>query len=89
MTRGFVGWLQHFGETSANDRKVEVDRDLSTVPDSSCRLRMRLGSLFDHLLFGWSNYDVNKSPTTDVEFQNMDLGDRAILFMCFRKAYYR
>ncbi|GBL79623.1 hypothetical protein AVEN_18178-1 [Araneus ventricosus] len=50
---------------------------------------MRLGSLFDPLLFGWSDYDGNKSPTTVVERRNMELGYRAILFICFREAYYR
>ncbi|GBL93957.1 hypothetical protein AVEN_76684-1 [Araneus ventricosus] len=60
-------------------RPKEVDRDLNTVPTGSCRLRMRLWSVFDHL-FGWSNYGGNKSPTTDVERRNMDLGYRAILF---------
>ncbi|GBM52468.1 hypothetical protein AVEN_36319-1 [Araneus ventricosus] len=70
-------------------RLKEVDRDLSTVPTGSCRVRKHLGSVFDHPLFSWSNYDSNKSPTTDVKCQNMDLGYRAILFICFRKAYYR
>ncbi|GBM51381.1 hypothetical protein AVEN_168767-1 [Araneus ventricosus] len=39
MARGFVGWLQHSGETSLNNRKVKgsgLDRDLSTVPTGSC-----------------------------------------------------
>ncbi|GBM80103.1 hypothetical protein AVEN_218269-1 [Araneus ventricosus] len=70
-------------------RSKEVDRELSAVPTGSCRLRMRLGSIFDYQLFGWSNYDGNKFPTTDVERRNMDLGHRAILFICFRKTYYR
>ncbi|GBM40991.1 hypothetical protein AVEN_250313-1 [Araneus ventricosus] len=35
---------------------------------------MRLGSVIDHPLFGWSNYDGNKSPTTVVECRNTDLG---------------
>ncbi|GBN07682.1 hypothetical protein AVEN_75972-1 [Araneus ventricosus] len=48
---------------------------------------MRLGSVFYHPLFCWSNYDSNKSQTT--ERRNMGLGYRAILFVCFRKAYYR
>ncbi|GBO27099.1 hypothetical protein AVEN_267381-1 [Araneus ventricosus] len=50
---------------------------------------MRLGSVFNHPLFGWSNYDGNKSSMTDVERRNMDLGYKDILFICFRKAYYR
>ncbi|GBM05250.1 hypothetical protein AVEN_181632-1 [Araneus ventricosus] len=46
MTQGFVGWLQHSGETSVNDRKVkgsELDRDLSTVPTGSCNCVCVLG----------------------------------------------
>ncbi|GBN69304.1 hypothetical protein AVEN_176637-1 [Araneus ventricosus] len=49
---------------------------------------MRLESVFDHPLFGRSNYDGNKSPMI-LKRRNMDLGYRAILFICFRKAYYR
>ncbi|GBM23944.1 hypothetical protein AVEN_198184-1 [Araneus ventricosus] len=48
---------------------------------------MRLGSVFDHPLFGGSNYDGNKSQTT--ERRNVGLGYRTILFACFREAYYR
>ncbi|GBN97631.1 hypothetical protein AVEN_34013-1 [Araneus ventricosus] len=45
--RGFLRWLQNSGETYVNDRRSkEVDGDLSTVPTGSCRLRMRLGSVF-------------------------------------------
>ncbi|GBL76882.1 hypothetical protein AVEN_224262-1 [Araneus ventricosus] len=35
---------------------------------------MRLASVFDHLLFGWSNYDGNKSPTTVLERRTWALG---------------
>ncbi|GBN19743.1 hypothetical protein AVEN_238824-1, partial [Araneus ventricosus] len=41
MARGFVGWLQHSGETSVNARKVKgsgLDRDLSIVPTGSIML---------------------------------------------------
>ncbi|GBM14270.1 hypothetical protein AVEN_128337-1 [Araneus ventricosus] len=48
---------------------------------------MRFGSVFDHPLFGRSNYDGNKSQTT--ERRNMGLGYRDILIVFFRKAYYR
>ncbi|GBM52613.1 hypothetical protein AVEN_16729-1 [Araneus ventricosus] len=50
---------------------------------------MHLGSVFDHPLFGWSNYDGKKSPTTVLESRNMGFGYRAILFVRFRKACYR
>ncbi|GBN57488.1 hypothetical protein AVEN_232561-1 [Araneus ventricosus] len=49
---------------------------------------MRLGSVFDHPLFGWSNYDGNESPTMFMECRKVDRGYRAILFICFRKAFY-
>ncbi|GBL93949.1 hypothetical protein AVEN_76680-1 [Araneus ventricosus] len=42
---------------------------------------MRLGSVFDHPLFGWSNYDGNKSSTTVLERRNRALG--AELFHLF------
>ncbi|GBM34412.1 hypothetical protein AVEN_124101-1 [Araneus ventricosus] len=41
------------------------------VPTGSCRLCMRPGSVFDHPLFGWSNFNSNKPPTTDVEHRNV------------------
>ncbi|GBN44333.1 hypothetical protein AVEN_40042-1 [Araneus ventricosus] len=44
---------------------------------------MRLGSVFDHPLFDWSNYDGNKSQAT--ERRNMGLGYRAILFTYYRE----
>ncbi|GBO39811.1 hypothetical protein AVEN_226880-1 [Araneus ventricosus] len=74
MVRGFVGWLQHSEETSVNDRKVKGSGQRPQYSSyGSCRLRMRLRSVFDHPLFVWSNYDGNKSPTTDVERRFMDL----------------
>ncbi|GBM30174.1 hypothetical protein AVEN_134216-1 [Araneus ventricosus] len=58
-------------------RSKELDRELSTVPTVAIA----------NPLFGWSNYDGNKSQTT--ERRNMGLEYKAILFVCFRKAYYR
>ncbi|GBN35211.1 hypothetical protein AVEN_155175-1 [Araneus ventricosus] len=76
MVQGFVGWLQHSGETSVNDRKVKgigLDRDLSTVPYGSCNCVCFLG-----------RYSTTRcSPgriTTAINPQQ---------FICFRKAYYR
>ncbi|GBM80754.1 hypothetical protein AVEN_10620-1 [Araneus ventricosus] len=46
MAQGFVGWLQHSGETSVDDRKVKgsgLDRDLSIVPTGSCNCVCVLG----------------------------------------------
>ncbi|GBM21743.1 hypothetical protein AVEN_118274-1 [Araneus ventricosus] len=83
IARGFVRWLQHSGETSVNDRKVKgsgLDKDLSTVPTGSC---MRLGSVFDHPLFGWSNYDSNKFQTP--ERRNMGLGYRLFYLFALEK----
>ncbi|GBN52251.1 hypothetical protein AVEN_141891-1 [Araneus ventricosus] len=64
-------------------RSKEVDRELSTVP-TGCNCVCVLGR---YSTTCWSNYDGNKSQTT--ERQIMGLGYRAILFVCFRKAYYR
>ncbi|GBM89675.1 hypothetical protein AVEN_122823-1 [Araneus ventricosus] len=75
MAQRFVGWLQHSGETSGNDRKVKgsgLDRDLSTVPTGSCNCVCVLG-----------RYSTTRcSPgriTTAINSQQ---------FICFRKAYY-
>ncbi|GBL58757.1 hypothetical protein AVEN_68700-1 [Araneus ventricosus] len=65
-------------------RSKEVDRDLSTVPTGSCNCVCVLGQYSTNRC---SNYDGNKSQTT--ERRNMGLGYRYILFVCFRKAYYR
>ncbi|GBM85847.1 hypothetical protein AVEN_37494-1 [Araneus ventricosus] len=85
VARGFVRWLQHSGETSVNDRKIKgsgLDRDLSTVPTGSCNCVCILG-----------RYSTTRCSagriTTAINPQNMGLGYRAILFHCFRKAYYR
>ncbi|GBN17932.1 hypothetical protein AVEN_125329-1 [Araneus ventricosus] len=85
VARGFVRWLQHSGETSVSDRKVKgsgLDRDLSTVPAGSCNCVCVLG-----------RYSTTRCSagriTTAINLQNMGLGYRAILFHCFRKAYYR
>ncbi|GBL92178.1 hypothetical protein AVEN_5650-1 [Araneus ventricosus] len=83
MTRGFVGWLQHSGETSVNDRKVKgsgLDRDLSTIPTGSCNCVCVLG---------WYSTTRCSAGSTVVERRNTDLENRTILFICFRKAYYR
>ncbi|GBO25122.1 hypothetical protein AVEN_220541-1 [Araneus ventricosus] len=70
MPRGFVGWLQHSGETSVNDWKFKGSGQrhfLWAVVDWECNLE----SEFDHPLFGWSNYDDSKPSTTGVEGSNM------------------
>ncbi|GBN05733.1 hypothetical protein AVEN_82652-1 [Araneus ventricosus] len=46
MAQGFVGWLQHSGETSGKDRKVKgigLDRDVSSIPTGSCNCVCVLG----------------------------------------------
>ncbi|GBO20818.1 hypothetical protein AVEN_52140-1 [Araneus ventricosus] len=64
IARGFVRWLQHSGETSVNDPKVKGSGQRTQYSSyGQLKLRMRLGSVFDHPLFGRSNYDGNKSPT--------------------------
>ncbi|GBO34231.1 hypothetical protein AVEN_221119-1, partial [Araneus ventricosus] len=85
IARGFVRWLQHSGETSVNYRKVKgsgLDKDLSTVPTGSCNCVCVLG-----------RYSTTRCSagriTTAINPQSMGLGYRAILFHCFRKAYYR
>ncbi|GBN61584.1 hypothetical protein AVEN_47841-1 [Araneus ventricosus] len=77
------------GETFVNDRKVKGSGQRPQYSYGQLQLCIRSGSVFDHSLFGWSNYDGNKSQTTVVERRNMDLEYRDILFICFRKAYYR
>ncbi|GBL97473.1 hypothetical protein AVEN_162937-1 [Araneus ventricosus] len=72
-TRGFVGWLQHSGETFVNDWKVNESGQRPRY-NSYGQLHMRLGTVFDHPLFGWSNYDGNKSPTTVLEAETWTLG---------------
>ncbi|GBM21472.1 hypothetical protein AVEN_161077-1 [Araneus ventricosus] len=73
------------GETSVNDRKVKesgLDRDLSTVPAGSCNCICVLGWYSTTRCLGGR-------ITTAINPQNMGLGYKAILFHCFRKAYYR
>ncbi|GBN93718.1 hypothetical protein AVEN_213104-1 [Araneus ventricosus] len=85
IARVFLRWLQYYGETSVNDRKVNgsgLDRDLSTVPTRSCNCVCVLG-----------RYSTTRCSagriTTAINPQNMGLGYRAILFHCFRNAYYK
>ncbi|GBM27884.1 hypothetical protein AVEN_256683-1 [Araneus ventricosus] len=64
--RGFVQPSQHSGETSVNDRKIKGSGQRTQCSfHGQLQLRMRLGSVFDPPLFGWSNYVVNKSQTTE------------------------
>ncbi|GBL87435.1 hypothetical protein AVEN_118373-1 [Araneus ventricosus] len=76
--------FKHSGETSVNDRKVKgigLDRDLSTVSTGSC-----------NCICG-GRYSTTRCSagriTTAINPQNTGLGYRAVLFHCFRKAYYR
>ncbi|GBL88028.1 hypothetical protein AVEN_30605-1 [Araneus ventricosus] len=61
IAQGFVRWLQHSGETTVNDRMLKGSGQRPQYSPYG-QLHMRLGSVFDHPLFGWSNYDGNKSP---------------------------
>ncbi|GBM97397.1 hypothetical protein AVEN_821-1 [Araneus ventricosus] len=65
MALGFVGWLQHSGETSVNDRKVKgsgLDRDLSIVPTGYCNCVCVLDSR--------SSIDTLKGHRTKSKFVN-------------------
>ncbi|GBN25407.1 hypothetical protein AVEN_123058-1 [Araneus ventricosus] len=85
MVRGFVGWPQHSGETSVNDRKVKgsgLDRDLSIVPMCSCNCVYVLG-----------RYSATRCSagriTTAINPQRLLWNAETRIFICFRKAYYR
>ncbi|GBM60014.1 hypothetical protein AVEN_147581-1 [Araneus ventricosus] len=46
---------------------------------------MLLESVFDHPLFGWSNYDDNKSPTTVLERRTWALGTGLLYLFALEK----
>lgn len=68
---------------SNGPRVCEMVKGSGQRPQYSCRLR--LGSVFDHPLFGWSNYDGNKSSTTYVNAETWTLGTGLFYWFALEK----